>query len=335
MLWDKVAVCRTCGHENPGDAVVCAGCGERLSGGEDVPHGSSAEGGQTGSRDSPTDAGSLIIRGWRLVWGGQYEEAVELFSRALRADPTLEHAYRNRAIAYRHLGRTDLAEADIAAAQRLREAEIAAAQRVRSQALERLPWHQTWWAAAIWLWIPLIFWYGIYVFIAKLTWKQRGATAGTFVGVLATIFIVSFAVALSRGQDELPLASTDYEREAARLFAASRDLTYAYESELDEVYGNPDLVGPALVQAVRPVFAEYRDGLVDIQTRWNRLDPPEDARRFHREASEFWQFEIDFADAVMQAQSEEELTDIYLEWSDEEERRASQVDSMWQELLSD
>lgn len=61
------------------------------------------------------------------------------------------------------------------------------------------PWHQTWWAATIWLFVPLVVWYGLYVVIAKLTWKGRAMTVGT---VLSVLILVGVIVGLSTGSDD-------------------------------------------------------------------------------------------------------------------------------------
>ncbi len=78
-------------------------------------------------------------------------------------------------------------------------------------AAERQPWHQRWWAAAICLLIPLIFWYGIYVIVARLNWKQRGATIGTVAGVYGTVFLVALVTGLLQRDKELEQLYSSFE----------------------------------------------------------------------------------------------------------------------------
>jgi hypothetical protein len=53
----------------------------------------------------------------------------------------------------------------------------------------RRPWHQTWWAAALWTWIPVLWLYGVYVLVARLSWKERAAAALT---ILASVPLVMY-----------------------------------------------------------------------------------------------------------------------------------------------
>jgi hypothetical protein len=95
------------------------------------------------------------------------------------------------------------------------------------------PWHQTWWAAAIFIWLPIIFWYAIYVWFAKLSWKERGAATGTLVGVVATLLIGAFVLgAFERQEDErrfdefFAVASEAYAEQAAE--QAQIDSTFGF-----------------------------------------------------------------------------------------------------------
>ncbi len=51
--------------------------------------------------------------GLRLLSAGDYQAAITAFTEAIDREPTLQSAYRNRAQAYRRLGRLDEADADL------------------------------------------------------------------------------------------------------------------------------------------------------------------------------------------------------------------------------
>ena len=59
--------------------------------------------------------GSFGSLGFAQVGMGRYEEAVKSYSRALEFDPRNAYALRGRAVAYRHAGKREKSEADLAA----------------------------------------------------------------------------------------------------------------------------------------------------------------------------------------------------------------------------
>ena len=269
------------------------------------------------------DAVSLNSEGCQLLKGGQYEEAIERFSEALRLSPAFYDAHRNRAEAYRNLGRIALAKSDMEA-WRLEGAQ------------NPHPWHQTWWATAIWVWIPLVVWYGLYVWGWKLTWKERGAAAGTFIGVLATIFVVSLAGYATGlfGADESSLASNDYEKQVTVLVARQRDIVDKYNTQITELQNDPNLVGRSFVDAAQPIFQEYRTGVVDLKREWAGLEPPSEALEFHSKGAELWDFEIAMAEESLRAETEEELASAEVERLDEEQKLIDEYRRLYEELLS-
>jgi len=213
-----------------------------------------------------------------------------------------------------------------------RRADTAAAQRLGGEAFATRPWHQSWWAAAIWIWIPLIFWYGIYVFIVKLTWKQRGATAGTVAGVLATISAVTFALAFFRGSESF-LAEGAYEKDVVVLVARSRDISDNFSTQYNALYSDPNLSGASLLAQAKPVFETYRNGMAGLQEQWNALNPPTDALAFHQKASEYWAFELSLIERCLTARSEEELYSLFMAASDDEERLYAELQRLYENLL--
>jgi len=268
------------------------------------------------------DAVSLNSEGCQLLKGGQYEEAIERFSEALRLSPAFYDAYRNRAEAYRSLGRTALAESDLAAALRL----------VRR--VETRPWHQTWWATAIWICIPFVVWYGIYVFIAKLVWKERGKVAASFI-----VFLVSFSFGLSesgvfRDSSESLPASSDYEKQVVVLVARQRDIVDKFNTQLTELQNDPNLAGRSFVDAARPIFQEYRTGIVDLKREWAGLEPPSEALEFHSKGAELWDFEIAMTEECLRAETEQELASADVERLDEEQKLIDEYRRLYDELLS-
>jgi len=273
----------------------------------------------------PTDAVSLNSEGCRLLERGQYEEAIALFSEALRLSPAFYDAYRNRAEAYRSLGRTALAKSDLAAALRLVSKH------------ETRPWHQTWWATAIWLWIPLVVWYGLYVFFAKLRWKERGAVVGTVIGVFATICVAGVivgVVGVFRGSDDSRLASNDYEKQVVVLVSRSRDASDRLGTQMAPLRSDPDLIGESYLARAKPIGEQYRNDMVDLKSQWSLLQPPNEALEFHAKGAEYWDFEIASAENFSRAETEEEYASAYVDGADEEQKLSDEFNRLYTELLS-
>ncbi len=270
----------------------------------------------------PTDAASLNREGRELLNHGHYEEAIELFSKALTAKPDFYDAYRNRAEAYRNLGRIALAESDMEAWR------LAGGQTPR-------PWHQTWWATAIWLWIPLAVWYGLYVFFAKLRWKERGAVVGTYVGVLVSIVVVAQAgyVSWLFEADESRLPSNDYEKQVVVLVARSRDSLDRLGSQLAELQNDPNLDEPSYLAATRPILLQVRNDVTDIKREWAGLEPPSEALEFHSKGAEYWDFEISAFDEFLEAETEEELASAFVALAGEEQKLGDEFNRLYAELL--
>jgi len=269
----------------------------------------------------PTDAIGLNSEGCRLLERGKYEEAIERFSEALRLSPAFYDAYRNRAEAYRSLGRTEQAKSDLAAALRLVSKH------------ETRPWHQTWWATAIWIWIPFVFWYGLYVFFAKLRWKERGAVAGILVAVLGTIVVGGSAVSVNRGSSESHPASNDYENQVLVLVARQRGIVDKFDTQLAELQKDPNLSGRSFVDAVQPILQEYRTGIVDLKREWAGLEPPSEALEFHSKGAELWDFEIAMVEESLRAETEQELTSAEVEHRVEEQKLIDEYKRLYDELL--
>ena len=261
---------------------------------------------------SGTNAETLNSEGRKLRDEGRYEDAIELFSRAIAVDAAYYEAYVNRAEAYERMGQFARAAADLAKAAKLHEGR---------------PWHQTWWAAAIWIWIPLVFWYGLYVFFAKLRWKERGAVAGIVVGVLATLFVGAVAVAVYRGSSESRLASNPYEKQVVVLVATERDIIGKFTTQLAELNNSS-------LDAAQPVIREYRTGMVDLKQQWAALQPPKEAIEFHAKGTELLDFEIALTDKFLSAKTEREYATVYTENVDEENKLLGEFNSLYQDLLS-
>lgn len=68
---------------------------------------------------APTDQNALESRGFALVKLGRYDEAILTYDRALAADSTLTEALLGRAVAWKHKGDQEKADADMAAVMAL------------------------------------------------------------------------------------------------------------------------------------------------------------------------------------------------------------------------
>src|SRR5204862_3612019 len=78
-------------------------------------------------RDRNTDdAQDLFTRGHKAMTDGQYQEAVECFSRAIRLRPNVSAGYRYRAYAYLELGDRVRALNDLDSAIRLKPDDLQA-----------------------------------------------------------------------------------------------------------------------------------------------------------------------------------------------------------------
>lgn len=268
---------------------------------------------------SGANAETLNSEGRKLRDDGRYEDAIALFSRAIAVDAAYYDAYVNRAEAYERTGQFARAAADLARAAKLHEGR---------------PWHQTWWAAAIWIWIPLVFWYGLYVFFAKLRWKERGAVAGIVVGLLATLFVGGVAVTVYRGSSDSRLASNDYEKQVVVLIATSRDIADKASRKATDLRNDPSLAGQSYIAANRPVLQEYRASVMDLRSRWAALQPPSEAMEFHAKGTEYWDFEIATTDEELSAKTEQELATVYTERVDGETKLNKEFYSLYQDLLN-
>jgi tetratricopeptide (TPR) repeat protein len=259
-------------------------------------------------------------QGRQLVQQGRYAEAIEVLTSAINVNPFNQEAYLNRAEAHQRLGHFSEATRDLAEAAKLTRGDR--------------PWHQTWWAAAIWIWIPLVFWYGLYVWGWKLNWKERGIVAGTVVGVFATIVVGAVAVGVYRGSSESRMASGDYEKQVVVQVASSRDITDKFGTQLTKLTNDPNLMGRSLIDAAQPILQEYQTGMVDLKRRWATLQPPTEAVEFHTKGAEYFDFEIAMANEALSARTEQELMTVYTEHVDEEDTLSGEFDSLYQELLS-
>lgn len=70
--------------------------------------------GELGQKSEPSSPKDYFTRGLDYAKKGQYEKAIEDFSKAIDLDPKYGKAYMNRGIAYAKSGNSDKAAADFA-----------------------------------------------------------------------------------------------------------------------------------------------------------------------------------------------------------------------------
>lgn len=100
--------CRRCGTKNPEEVLYCKECGLRYP-----VHDNMANGGVKPVRDGPADVQengmhqkkTLLEKGNAFYKSGHYQEALEMYDRALALDREYAKAWNNRSLALSKLGR--------------------------------------------------------------------------------------------------------------------------------------------------------------------------------------------------------------------------------------
>lgn len=106
-----VKTCPSCGTQNPGEVIFCKECGSRYP-----VSGADRESGK-GKENAPVDiikdsATSMqkrecLEKGNACYKSGKFLEALEMYDRAIQADPEYAKAWNNRSLVLQKLGRND------------------------------------------------------------------------------------------------------------------------------------------------------------------------------------------------------------------------------------